>query len=291
MKTTPFAQTAALALVSAYSLQPSAFLQAATTITDTNHYAYGANIGWVEGRGDIITGAVIGESVCSGYLYAANVGWIHLGGNDPRNGIRYQNHSGTDYGVNHDGVGNLRGYAYGANIGWVNFEVTGAPKVDLATGKLSGCAWSANCGWISLSNAAAVVQTAFLAAGLDSDGDGMADAWERTYTNTLAAFTTSSDTDDDGLADGEEYLADTDPLDPKDNLRITSFTRTGTYNTLWWTSQPSRLYRVERHASLDDASRWETIFSPDWPGRNNVGFNNMGPLYFYRVRAVKPLGP
>jgi hypothetical protein len=149
---------------------------AATTITDTNHFAFAANVGWLEGRGDVANGAVIGEYVCSGYLYAANAGWIHLGGNAPANGIRYQNNSATDYGVNQDSLGNLRGYAYGANIGWVNFENAGAPKVDLATGKLSGCAYSANCGWISLSNAQAVVQTATITPGTDSDSDGIADA-------------------------------------------------------------------------------------------------------------------
>ena len=75
-----------LALVSALSLQP---VRAATTITTTNHYACGANVGWMEGRGDIANGAVIGEYVCSGYLYAANVGWICLGGNAPANGIQF----------------------------------------------------------------------------------------------------------------------------------------------------------------------------------------------------------
>src|ERR1044071_159720 len=89
----------------------------ATTINGVNKYSYGANLGWMDWRGDTNNGAVIGEYVCSGYLYAANVGWIHLGSNAPANGIQYQNKSATDYGVNHDGLGNLRGLAYGANIG------------------------------------------------------------------------------------------------------------------------------------------------------------------------------
>src|SRR6267143_3685374 len=88
--------------------------RAATTINSANHFACGANIGWIDCRGDAANGAVIGEFVCSGYIYAANVGWIHLGTGTPANGIRYQNNSATDYGVNHDGLGNLSGYAYGA---------------------------------------------------------------------------------------------------------------------------------------------------------------------------------
>ncbi|MCK5529508.1 MAG: hypothetical protein KAI74_07470, partial [Kiritimatiellae bacterium] len=51
-------------------------LQAATTINSTNHYAYGANTGWIEARGDDANGAVIGESYCTGYIYSANCGWI-----------------------------------------------------------------------------------------------------------------------------------------------------------------------------------------------------------------------
>ena len=57
---------------------------AATTINATNKSAYGANLGWMDWRGDTNNGAVIGEYVCSGYIYSANVGWIHLGSNAPR---------------------------------------------------------------------------------------------------------------------------------------------------------------------------------------------------------------
>src|SRR5687768_7611126 len=94
---------------------------AATTINTENKFAYGANIGWMDWRGDAASGAIIGEFVCSGFVYAANVGWIHLGDGTPANNIRYQNNSASDFGVNHDGVGNLVGYAYGANIGWLTF--------------------------------------------------------------------------------------------------------------------------------------------------------------------------
>src|SRR5215831_3997694 len=150
MKTKLLITATLLLLVSSY---------AATTIDPVNKYAYGANIGWMDWRGDTNNGAVIGEYVCSGSIYSANVGWINLGSGAPANQIHYQNNSPADFGVNQDGLGNLRGYAYGANIGWINFEATGAPRVDLLTGSLTGSVYSANCGWISLSNAAAFVQT------------------------------------------------------------------------------------------------------------------------------------
>jgi len=272
-------------------VRPSA--RAATTINVVNRDAYGANVGWMDGRGDTTHGAVISEYVCSGYIYAANVGWIHLGDGSPANGIEYRNNSATDYGVNHDGLGNLRGYAWGANIGWISFESTGAPNVNLVTGRCSGYAYSANCGWISLSNAFAHVQTDYLQSGADTDGDGIVDAWELCYTNTLAAFNAMRDSDGDGQTDLQEAMADTNPLDPNDNLRILSFTRTGTYNTLYWTSRPTRFYRLEQRASFSPADPWvqKTTGYDSWLGWNNVGFNTPSPQYFYHIRAVKPLSP
>jgi hypothetical protein len=264
--------------------------QATTTIDAGNHYAYGANLGWVDWRGDVANGAVVGEYVCLGYVYAANVGWIHLGSGSPTNGIQYQNNSTTDYGVNLDGLGNLRGYAYGANIGWINFESTGAPKVDLVTGKFSGYAYSANCGWISLSNALAYVQTDSVVAEADTDHNGLPDAWERQNFGHIGEDP-NADPDHDGMSNYLEYLAGTNPNNTSDWLGIISYTRNGSYNSLWWTSKPTRLYRVERRAAFDDSSSWETHITYDVPGWNNVGFDNFGPQYFYRIRAVRPLMP
>ena len=77
-----------------------------TTIDAVNRYAYGANIGWVDWRGDTNNGAVITNNICSGYIYGANVGWINLGSGVPTNGAAYQNLSAGDFGVNQDGAGN-----------------------------------------------------------------------------------------------------------------------------------------------------------------------------------------
>lgn len=148
-----------LALLSAFGLRPSACLHAATTIDPVNRYAYGANVGWLDWRGDTANGVVISATFCSGYIYSANVGWINLGSGTPTDGVQYQNLAADDFGVNVDALGHLRGYAYGANIGWIAFENNGAPAVDLASGILSGSVWGANIGWISLSNAVGFVQT------------------------------------------------------------------------------------------------------------------------------------
>ena len=150
----------------------------------------------------------------------ANIGWINFGNSSPADGNYYQNNAATDFGVNQDGLGNLRGYAYGANISWIAFETNGAPRVDLRTGILSGYVWSANCGWISLSNAVAYVQTDSLWPGR-LDGNGLPIAWGLLNFGTTGVDP-NADPDHDGMSNAQEYLAGTDPNNSNSVLRITA---------------------------------------------------------------------
>jgi hypothetical protein len=172
--------------------------------------------------------------------------------------------------VNHDGLGNLSGYAYGANIGWVTFtnrDATGGafagPKCDLLTGRFGGFIWSANCGWISLSNAQAFVQTDSIQMGADSDGDGLPDAWER-------------------LNFGNLTTANANPG--------------GSPATITWTSQPTRLYRIQQRLDLNPGSLWSDIglglISPDAGPRTTRDFTvSASSQRFFRIEAVRPLFP
>jgi len=280
-----------LALVSALGLEPLALVRAATTIDTTNKYAWGANLGWMDCRGDTNNGAVIGEYVCSGCIYAANVGWINLGNGSPPGGIYYTNTSADNWGVNQDGLGNLRGYAWGANIGWINFESTGAPKVDLYTGKFSGYAWSANCGWISLSNAVADVQTDTIQRGALAP-NGLPIAWLLVNFGTTNV-NAGADPDHDGMSNLQEYLAGTNPNNSDDFLRITNITHGvygPTYTTLLWASKPTRFYAVQQADALGGASFADRFVLP-YAGANNVGFDDYQTNSFYRVRAFRPLMP
>jgi len=287
-----------ITIVASCCMLPAPFVaHAAATINAANHSAYAANFGWMDWRGDTANGAVIGEYVCSGYIYAANVGWINLGGGTPTNGIYYQNHSATDFGVNQDGLGNLRGYAYGANIGWINFENTGAAKVDLKTGEFSGYAYSANCGWISLSNALAAVQTDTIAPGADTDGDGIADAWEYLHFGNLTTATATSNFDGDPATDLQEYLADTDPKDASSYLRITANNSNlgGTTNALTWTSALTRCYRLQETLNLAPTAVWYDsalgLLASDGALTSRSLVETNASMRFYRVQAVKPLAP
>ena len=282
--------------VFAFCLFHSAFLAgAATTIDAANKYAYGANIGWLNAYADGANGAVIGDFYCMGYIYAANVGWINLGSGLPVNGIQYQNNSAADFGINQDGLGNLRGYAYGANIGWINFENTGAPKVDLRTGILSGYVWSANCGWISLSNAVAYVQTDSLWPGQLAP-DGLPVPWLLTYFGTTNVGA-NADPDHDGMSNAQEYQAGTDPNNVNSVLRITaeSFAPGGTTASLTWNSVPTRFYYIEKNLSLATTNWVDSglgLISPSLGSSTVGGFpDTNAPVRVYRVKAVLPLSP
>lgn len=271
-----------------------AVCSALSTINPANKYAYGANVGWMNWRGDANSGAVVGEYVCSGFIWAANVGWINLGNGAPINGIHYQNVSANDFGLNHDGQGNLRGQAYGANIGWINFEATGAPKVDLKTGRLSGYAYSANCGWISLSNATAFVQTDSIAPG-STGANGLPVAWMLTYFGTTSV-NANADPDGDGSSNLEEYQAGTNPTDANDNLTISDYGLApgGTLATVTWKSTPTRCYRIQKCLSLTPPVWLDSglgLIAPDGSSTTRTFADTNAPMRFYRIQAVRPLAP
>lgn len=270
-------------------------IYAATTIDPVNKFAYGANIGWMDWRGDTNHGAVIGDYVCSGYIYSANCGWINLGSGNPANGIRYQNLSALDFGVNNDGLGNLRGFAYGANIGWINFENTGAPKVDLRSGVITGYVYSANCGWISLSNTVAHVQTDTIDPG-QLDANGLPIAWELLdFGHT--GVDPNADPDADGMSNRQEYLAGTDPNSAGSRLIITGIGANllGTHVDLTWQSVLTRNYFLQTSLSLTPPVAWFDsglgLISPDGATTTRTIIDTNYPNRFYRVQAVRPLSP
>jgi hypothetical protein len=193
--------------------------QAVTTINSTNAYSWGANIGYLNWRPSTADGVRIGAYITEGYIYGANVGWISMGNGNPANHIQYANNSATDFGVNflidphNSGHGLLRGYAYGANIGWINFEDSGNPHVIISNGQLQGYAYSANCGWINLGDGTFTLRTDSIDPGVDSDGDGLADAWEYIYFGGTGADP-NADPDGDGETTLSEYRSGTNPTNP-----------------------------------------------------------------------------
>lgn len=112
------------------------------TISDTNAYAYGENVGWMDFGS--ITGAVrVTDTALSGYAYGENIGWISL------NCSNTDTCATVDYKVTNDAEGNLAGYAWGENTGWIHFAPTSNPVTIDSSGIFHGQAYGENIGWIT----------------------------------------------------------------------------------------------------------------------------------------------
>ncbi|MCC5788570.1 MAG: hypothetical protein JJT75_02965 [Opitutales bacterium] len=272
-------------------------LAADSTINTDERYGYAANAGWINFHPQEGDGTVTGGHFLSGYAYSANFGWINLGDGSPANGWRYENDSGEDFGVNVSGFGDLSGFAYGANIGWITFDWAEAndserPRIDLQTGEFSGYAYGANIGWIDLG---AGHLTTNSIQRVDSDEDGMEDAWEFRHFGSLDVADEESDYTGDGHLDIEHYLAGTDPTETGAPLRIIFFEleeNAGDDTAEFeFTSSPERLYQVE---STTDFETWEEATSPFAPDPGDVtqislDLPDMPEKKFFRIRAMLPL--
>jgi hypothetical protein len=263
-----------VAALIAIALARSTF--ASSTIDSTNANAWGANIGYTNWKPSPADGVVVGEFVCSGYIYGANVGWINVGNGDPINHIQYSNASAADFGVNYivdsasPGQASLRGYAY-------------------------GYAYSANCGWINLDDLNYFAQSDTIAPGVDTDGNGIADAWEYLYFGSLLGAAANQDPDGDGMTNLQEYLEGTDPASANDRLRITAYSTNagGTSSLITWMSTVARLYAIETTTdlvSIPFADSGMGTFTPD----AGVVTTRTVPAAsaakrFFRVRAIRPL--
>lgn len=222
-----------------------------STIDPSNSFAHAANAGWIDFHPSASDGIEIEDSFLRGHAYAANFGWIHLGGT-PANGHSYANDGAGDFGVNLDASGRLSGYAYAGNIGWIRFEQThGQPRLDFLTGQLSGSVYSGNIGWITLDTLSSDLVAASISRA-DSDGDGIADAWENLHFGGLGVADATSNTDGDPTSDLGEYEAGTDPNLASSYFRITSqvFDPGADTVDLSFTSSENRLYRIESSGDL-----------------------------------------
>ncbi len=83
----------------------------------------------------------------------------------------------------------------------------------------------------------------------DSDGDGLADAWEQQYFSGLGADP-NADSDGDGVSNRREYRAGTNPKDAKSLFEMVEINRLPQGIQVIWSSQQDRTYRVRRSSSL-----------------------------------------
>jgi len=118
-----------------------------------NQYGYGENVGWANLQADPqdATGVRAQPNGLLGFAWFENIGWVNFGSGSPP----YGQTGPADFGVNHDGDGNLSGFAYGENVGWIAFNtLPGGSQVTIntSTGKFTGYAWGENIGWVSFAD-------------------------------------------------------------------------------------------------------------------------------------------
>lgn len=123
---------------------------------------------------------------------------------------------------------------------------------------------------------------------VDSDGDGMDDAWEIAHFDTLAA-NPGEDPDGDGMTNLQEFLAGTNPRDGSSLLALRAFQSltTGAVH-LVWPSAPGVRYQVEARETLE-GSPWTALgAAASHPGATAtlIDANPPATTRFYRVRVA-----
>ena len=84
---------------------------------------------------------------------------------------------------------------------------------------------------------------------VDSDNDGLADAWEMQHFGSLSA-SPDGDPDGDGVNNRNEYRAGTNPNDAASRFELVEIAKVDNGIAIRWSSQPDRTYRVRRSSTL-----------------------------------------
>ena len=99
-----------------------------------------------------------------------------------------------------------------------------------------------------------------LTLGVDSDGDGLPDAWEQAlidiYGGTLASINPNDDTDGDGIPNINEYLAGTYAFDPSDGFRLSLLGLNQGNSQLEFLAIRGRTYTIQSSRNLQ---QWTSV--------------------------------
>lgn len=128
---------------------------------------------------------------------------------------------------------------------------------------------------------------------LDSDGDGMSDAWELAHGLNPASPDGGADPDGDGLSNLEEFHAGTNPRDPASGLELKMVLEGEDGIRLSYEGVVGRSYLVEMTTGLGLEDTWQPVVAiPVRPSSGTVTslVNRLGAdVRFFRVRVTGSL--
>ena len=108
-----------------------------------------------------------------------------------------------------------------------------------------------------------------LTLGVDTDGDGLPDAWEQAIIarlgGTLAGITPGGDIDGDGISNLHEYLAGTFAFDPNDGFSLALAGRNNGNTAIEFLAVRGRTYSIQ---ASSDLRQWNPVsfrLTPDEP--------------------------
>lgn len=143
---------------------------------------------------------------------------------------------------------------------------------------------------VSTQTAEASAPAVILSSAIDTDGDGLPDAWEVTHFGDATVAVAGTDTDVDGFNNLQEYLLGTDPNDRLSLLSVTSITRHASSLTVVWQSVVGKRYRLMSSESLV-APSWsqvgEVVVAAAQSAQQTESLGSEAPrARFYRVELV-----
>jgi hypothetical protein len=126
---------------------------------------------------------------------------------------------------------------------------------------------------------------------VDSDGNGLADDWERQYFGQIGVDP-NADADGDGMTNLHEYRAGTHPTDGQSRFEVVEISHLPGGVQVRWSSQPDHHYRVLRSSNLlDSPAAYQIIQSgiAATPPLNQFVDDSVadGAHFFYRIELLE----